>query len=185
MNTFMNQYPEFCSIGSASLLKPLKVNRSFIKKVNKRQSFLVSLYFLCTPLHGFAYYTQFKISSMLSINVTRSGKTDLIYTKYTCLYNDTYLLCYICYPKSVNFIEFLMDFCMYGNTLAMIQITDKKLLHFKLSKSCQILCVDKTCFPRPSHIYVCTTCSKLTLEQIKLTKKESQCNGTYLYTKVV
>ena len=30
-------------------------------------------------------------------------------------------------------------------------ITDKKLLHFKLSKSGQTLCVDKTCFPRPGH----------------------------------
>ena len=30
--------------------------------------------------------------------------------------------------------------------------TDKKLLHFKLSKSGQIVCVDKTDFPRPSHI---------------------------------
>ena len=27
----------------------------------------------------------------------------LIYTKYTCLYYDTYLLCYMCYPKSVNY----------------------------------------------------------------------------------
>ena len=33
-----------------------------------------------------------------------------------------------------------------------IWITDKKLLHFKLSKSGQILCVDKTSFPRPGHI---------------------------------
>ena len=34
-------------------------------------------------------------------------------------------------------------------------ITDIKLLHFKLSKSGQILCVDKTCFPRPSNICSC------------------------------
>ena len=38
--------------------------------------------------------------------------------------------------------------------LDMIQITDKKLLHFKLSKSGQILCVEKTCFPRPSHKFI-------------------------------
>ena len=33
-----------------------------------------------------------------------------------------------------------------------IQITDKKLLHSKLSESGQILHVDKTSFPRPGHI---------------------------------
>ena len=40
----------------------------------------------------------------------------------------------------------------YDDILDMIQITDKKLLHFKLSKLGQILRVDKTCFPRPCHI---------------------------------
>ena len=43
---------------------------------------------------------------------------------------------------------------MYDDILDTIQLTDKKLLHFKLSKSGQILHVDKTCFPRPSHIYI-------------------------------
>ena len=42
---------------------------------------------------------------------------------------------------------------MYDDILHMIQITDKKLLHLKLSKSGQILPVDKTCFPRPGHKY--------------------------------
>ena len=56
------------------------------------------------------------------------------------------------YTKSVNFIEFLMDFCIYDDILDMLQVTDKKLLHFKFSKSGQILLVDKTCFPRPGHI---------------------------------
>ena len=59
----------------------------------------------------------------------------------------------MCYPKSVNCIEFLMDFYIYDDILDMIQITDKKLLQFKLSQSGQILRVDKTCFPRPGHIY--------------------------------
>ena len=66
-----------------------------------------------------------------------------------------YLLYCMYYPKSVNFIEYLMEFCIYDDTLDMIQITDRKLLHFKLSKSGQILRVDKTCFPRPGHI--CTS----------------------------
>ena len=35
----------------------------------------------------------------------------------------------MCYPKSVIFIEFLMDFCIDDNILDVIQITDKKLLH--------------------------------------------------------
>ena len=59
----------------------------------------------------------------------------------------------MCYPKLVNFIEFLMDICIYGDIFDTIQITDKMLLHVKLSKSGQILHVDKTCFPRPGYIY--------------------------------
>ena len=44
--------------------------------------------------------------------VTGAGKTGLIYTKYTCSYYGTYLLFFMCYLKSVNFIKFLMDFCI-------------------------------------------------------------------------
>ena len=58
------------------------------------------------------------------------------------------------YPKSVSFIDFLMDLCMYDDILDAVWITDKKLLHFKLSKSGQILCIDKTCFPWPGHICI-------------------------------
>ena len=61
----------------------------------------------------------------------------------------------MCYQKSVNFIEFLIDFCIYDDILE-IEITDKTLLHVKLSKSGQILHVDKTCFPRPGHIMMLT-----------------------------
>ena len=88
-----------------------------------------------------------------STYVTGPGKTGLIYTKYTCSYNSTYLLFCICYPKSVNIIECLMDLCIHDDSLDAIRIADKKLLHFKLSKSGQILHVDKTCFPRPGHIF--------------------------------
>ena len=45
-----------------------------------------------------------------------------------------------------------MDFCIYDDILNTITIAGKKLLHFKLSKSDQILHVDKTGFPRPGHI---------------------------------
>ena len=58
----------------------------------------------------------------------------------------------MCYPKSVSFIEFHLDFCTHDDILDTTQITDKKLLHFKLSKLGQTLRVDKTCFPWPGHI---------------------------------
>ena len=45
-----------------------------------------------------------------------------------------------------------MDFCTYDDILDTIWITERKLLHFKLSKSGQILRVDKTVFPRLGHI---------------------------------
>ena len=63
----------------------------------------------------------------------------------------------MCYPNSISCIEFLMDFCISDDILDKIRITDKTLLHFKLSKSGQILCVDKTGFPRLPHI--CNCCS--------------------------
>ena len=59
----------------------------------------------------------------------------------------------MCYPKPVSFIELLMDFRIYDNILDAIGITDRKSLNFKLSKSGQILHVDKIGFPRLSHIY--------------------------------
>ena len=58
----------------------------------------------------------------------------------------------MCYPKLVSFIEILIDFYTYDDILDTMWITNKKLLHFKLSKSGQILRVDKTGFPRPGHI---------------------------------
>ena len=58
--------------------------------------------------------------------MTGPGKTGLIYTKYTCMYYGTYLSFCMCYPKSVNFIEFLMDVCINDDILDMIHITDKK-----------------------------------------------------------
>ena len=87
-----------------------------------------------------------------TLYVTGPGNTGLIYTKYTCLYYGTYLMFCMCYPKSVSFIEFLMDLCICDDIVDTIQITDKTLLHVKLSKSGQVLRVDKTCFPRPGHI---------------------------------
>ena len=85
--------------------------------------------------------------------MTGPGKTGLMYTKYTYLYYGTYLLFCMCYPTLVNFIEFLIDFCIYDDIVDMIQVIVKELLHVKLSQSGQILHADKTCFPRPGHIF--------------------------------
>ena len=84
----------------------------------------------------------------------RPGKTGLINTKYTCSYYSTSLAFYMGYPKFVSFIEFLMDFCIYSNSLDTICIRDKKLLHFKLLKSGQILHIDKTGSPRSGHMFI-------------------------------
>ena len=108
-------------------------------------SLYCSLFIICSSSQP----TVIPCKSLL--NVTGPGKTGLIYTKYTCLYYGTYLLFCMCYPQSVTFIEFFMDFCIYDDILHTIQIADKNLLHFKLSKSGQIWCVDKTCVSRPGH----------------------------------
>ena len=43
------------------------------------------------------------------------------YTKYTCLYYGMCLLFRMCYPKSVDFIKLLMDFCYYDDILNTIR----------------------------------------------------------------
>ena len=45
-----------------------------------------------------------------------------------------------------------MDYWIYDDIFNTIWSIDKKVLHFKLSKSGQILCVDRTGFPKPGHI---------------------------------
>ena len=63
------------------------------------------------------------------IFVIKPGKTDLIYTIYACLHYGMYLLFCMSYPKSVNFIVFLMDFYIYDYVTDTIHVTDKKSLH--------------------------------------------------------
>ena len=60
------------------------------------------------------------------VYVTGPGKTGIIYTKYTCLCYGIYLPFCMCYPKSVSFIEFLMDFCIHDEILDTILSTDKR-----------------------------------------------------------
>ena len=89
------------------------------------------------------YGTEWRSLSLpITRNVTRPGKTGLIYTKYMCSYYGTYLLFCICYPNSVSFIEFLMDFSKYDDILHAIHNTD-----LKLSKSGHILLIDRLVFP--------------------------------------
>ena len=84
------------------------------------------------------------ISKVLHLKfVTRPEKTSLIYKKYTCSYYGEYLLFCTCYIKSASFIEFLLECCMYDDIFVKIL---RKLLHFKVSKLNQILCVDKIGF---------------------------------------
>ena len=113
-------------------------------------------YFQFTITHDtyvISYSLVLQFTFLPCIIVTGPGTTGLIYTKYTCSYYGTYLLFCMCYPTSVSSIEFLMDFCTHDDILDTIWSTDKKLLHFKLSKSGQILRVDKTGFPRPGRNY--------------------------------
>ena len=66
----------------------------------------------------------------------------------------TYLLLYMCYPCT-NLLFLLNSLWIFyiGMMTFWIQyqLQIKKLLHFKLLKSGQIICVDKTSFPRPGH----------------------------------
>ena len=91
--------------------------------------------------------------SILLHNVTGPGKQVYLHKIHLfVLWNLSpvlYLLSKIC-----QFIEFLMSFCVYDDILDKRWITDKKFLHFKLSKSGHILRVDKTSFPRLGHIYI-------------------------------
>ena len=67
---------------------------------------------------------EFVVQAVFSI-CDWAWKTGLIYTKYTCLYYGKYLQFFVCYPKSVCFIEVLIDLCTYDDILDAMQITDK------------------------------------------------------------
>ena len=75
--------------------------------------------------------------------MTGPEKTGLIYTKYTSLYDDTYLLLGMCYTKPVSFINFHMVCCIYDEIFDTILIKDNKLLHIIIG---EILHVDKIGF---------------------------------------
>ena len=76
---------------------------------------------------------------------------QVLSTQKTLVCIIAFISCFVCAIQNLSFIEFHMDFCIYDDILNTITIAGKKLLHFKLSKSDQILHVDKTGFPRPGH----------------------------------
>ena len=85
--------------------------------------------------------------------VTGPEKTGLIYIKYTYLYYGEYLSFYTLYFNPVNFNKQLRNFCTYDEICINIPSSQQELSSFKYSKFGQILCVDKTCFLRPGHIF--------------------------------
>ena len=99
------------------------------------------------------HFATLKWFSIAKVWMYVPGKTGLIYTKYICSHYCTYLLFCMCYPNSVSFIEFLMDFCILCIWRCYRHNTDIKL-YYKLSKSGQILHVDKISFPRPVTNYI-------------------------------
>ena len=86
--------------------------------------------------------------------VTGPGKQVLSIQNNTLVYSMACIFCSscACYPKVLLNSSWISAY-VYDDILDTIQVTDKKLLHFKFSKSGQILSVDKTCFSRPGHIY--------------------------------
>ena len=60
-----------------------------------------------------------------------------------------------------------------------IQIIDKKLLHFKLLKSDQLLCIDKTCFP--GLVTIINQGQLNSLKVVTVTLKAQLTNKTHLY----
>ena len=112
-----------------------------------------------------------------SICVLREGlRKRHIYIKYTYSYYGTYLLFSMCYTKSVNFIEFLMESSMCDEVFVTIHIKDENLSSFGSIKFGQILCLDKTGFLRPGHI-----CSYLVqLYMVRLCTSQLMCDADSL-----
>ena len=74
---------------------------------------------------------------LVGLNVTRPEKTGVsTQNALVHIMASSYILFCMCYAKAVSFIEFLIDFCMYDDIkfLDTLLITDKKILHFKLSQ---------------------------------------------------
>ena len=95
-----------------------------------------------------------------ALYVTWHEKTMLMYTKYTSLHYFNYLSFCVCHT-CLNCTGFPIVSCTISksfiNTLRLV----KKLLTFKVLKSCQILCVYNHCFLMLGH-------NKVTLQSVHL-----------------
>ena len=107
------------------------------------------------------YFILYSIATILAkanMCMTWPGITGFIYIhNIQSVHIMAPISCSVC---AVHNLLLLMNFSSisaynYDDILGTILITDKKLLHYELSKSSQNLCVDKTGFPRPSHILCC------------------------------
>ena len=81
--------------------------------------------------------------------VTRPGK-QILSTQSTLVCIMAHISCSVC----ANHNHLVLLNSSWISTYKMTTwntIRDKRLLHFKVSKSSQILRVDKTCFPKPGH----------------------------------
>ena len=89
--------------------------------------------------------------------VTWHEKTTLMCTKHTSLHYLNYLTFCVSYSytSSVNGVGFpiVSSTIIISKSFIDILCLDKKLLKFKLYKSCQILCVHISSFLMPGHIY--------------------------------
>ena len=129
--------------------------------------------YFCRPVHilvstkGYNYMWKWVFKRLIIVHVQDKAQFQkLLWTNNNCdrdWENRSYLhkvhLFVLRHISPVLYVlsklcsnEFLTDFCIYDDILGTIRITDKKLLHFKLSKAGHNLCVDKTGFPRPGHI---------------------------------
>ena len=85
--------------------------------------------------------------------MTRHEKTGLMYTKYTCSYCSKYLPYCIRFSKSVSCMRLLSNCCISGENCVRFPCSHRKLCNFGIQKCGQILCVHKTLFLMPGHIY--------------------------------
>ena len=91
----------------------------------------------------FSKHNSGNYRSISSITVTGPGNTGLIFicTKYlACIMAPISSSIIMCYTKSVSFIEFLMDFCIYDDILGKIQNTDKNYYILNSQNQLKFMC---------------------------------------------
>ena len=90
---------------------------------------------------------------LLAVYVTGPEKTGHIYTKHTCSYYDPYVIPILYELYQICKFYWIPYGILHNEMSVTILSNTKKLLHFKVSKLGQILCVDNTGFLKPGHIF--------------------------------